>query len=180
MQFSELSLKGGHRKIRYRLKPAHIWISVRTHTHRHKQTHAVRAEGDSEKCRHGSYGSCAPRGLHLVQSGNLLFTHTHGHTYTHTHPHTCQLHLLREPTEHCWAKMGLATESLEDSQDRNTWSLCLAFLSQNIYFMLYHVFSFQLQILDTLILLKEKLCLLILNCFISWSDGNDWSYFNFK
>ncbi len=37
--------------------------------------------------------------------------------HTHIHTHTCQLHLLLEPTEHYWAKMGLAAESLEDSLD---------------------------------------------------------------
>lgn len=41
--------------------------------------------------------------------------HTHSRTPTCIYIHTCQLHLLREPTEHCWAKMSLAAESSEDS-----------------------------------------------------------------
>lgn len=116
MQFSNPSVESSHPKSD---KDTHIptsrhmcawtYIHTRTHTNKHKQTHAVRVKGGSEKCRHGSYGSCAPRGLHLVQSGILLFTHIH--------THTCQLHLLLEPTEHCWAKMGLAAESLEDYLD---------------------------------------------------------------
>lgn len=41
----------------------------------------------------------APKALHLVQSGNQLCI------CKHTHTHTPVLHLLLEPTVHCWAKV---------------------------------------------------------------------------
>lgn len=40
--------------------------------------------------------------------------------HTRIHTHTGQLYLLLEPTEPCWAKMGLAAESLEYSLDLST------------------------------------------------------------
>lgn len=52
--------------------------------------------------------SCAPRGLHLAQSGNLEIQHTHTRTRT-------QQSKLPAGTAN-WTKTSLAVNSLYDSQ----------------------------------------------------------------
>lgn len=82
-----------------------IHMQYTQYMYTHKQKHAVGVKGVSGKCICNRHSSCAPRGLHLVQSGNKsLYTLIHAPA-----KFTC-----------CWSqwareKMGLAHKSKEDS-----------------------------------------------------------------
>lgn len=93
--------------------------------------------------------------------------------HTHIHTHTCQIHLLLEPTEHWRAKMGLATQSLEESlywaHKACVWLFQVKIFTSSFVFIL---------IADSWYILKPLS--INPNCLVCWVDRSDLHHWNFK